>query len=54
MDNKSYFGRDEHYNSVIINSADNVVGQIKEVCLNNFNLNTLFGELVDKRKNVAA
>ena len=54
IDNKSYFGRDEHYNSVIVNSADNVVGQIKEVCLNNFNLNTLFGELVNKRKNVAA
>ena len=42
-DNK-YFGRDEHLNSVIVKSNENLVGQIKRVKIISGNHNTLFGE----------
>ncbi len=46
-----YFGRDEHFNSVIVESNQNLVGKIKFVLIKEINLNTLFGE-VDFSKNL--
>ena len=43
-DNK-YFGRDEYFNSVIVESKDNLIGKIKNVKILNVNQNTLFGEI---------
>ncbi len=44
-DNK-YFGRDEYFNSVIVESKDNLIGKIKNVKILNVNQNTLFGEII--------
>jgi tRNA-2-methylthio-N6-dimethylallyladenosine synthase len=41
-----YFGRDEFFNSVIVESNENLSGKIKHVKISKGNLNTLFGELV--------
>ncbi len=41
-----YFGRDEHFNSVIVESEDNLVGAIKKVKIINGNQNTLYGEII--------
>ena len=41
-----YFGRDEYFNSVIVNSDENLVGKIKKVKINQCNQNTLFGEIL--------
>ncbi len=51
-----YFGRDEYYNSVIVESNENLTGQIKNVKILKSNLNTLFGEIVYSldKKNYAA
>ena len=51
-----YFGRDEYYNSVIVESNENLTGQIKNVKILKCNLNTLFGEIVYSldKKNYAA
>ena len=40
-----YFGRDEHYNSVIVESDDNLTGMIKNVKILKGNQNTLYGEI---------
>ena len=44
--NAGYFGRDEYFNSVIVNSDENLVGKIKKVKINQCNQNTLFGEIL--------
>ena len=44
----SYFGRDEYFNSVIVESKEMLVGKIKKVKIKNCNQNTLFGELSSK------
>ena len=41
-----YFGRDEHFNSVIVESDDNLEGRIKNVKIINGNQNTLYGEII--------
>ncbi|MDB3857875.1 tRNA (N6-isopentenyl adenosine(37)-C2)-methylthiotransferase MiaB [Pelagibacteraceae bacterium] len=41
-----YFGRDEYFNSVIVNSNENLIGKIKKVKINQCNQNTLFGEIL--------
>tara|TARA_B100001564_G_scaffold358893_1_gene378851 strand:+ start:1016 stop:2311 length:1296 start_codon:yes stop_codon:yes gene_type:complete len=41
-----YFGRDEYFNSVIVNSDIDLSGKLREVKINECNQNTLFGELV--------
>ena len=41
-----YFGRDEHFNSVIVESDDNLAGTIKTVKIINGNQNTLYGEII--------
>ena len=49
-DDNSFFGRDEYFNSVIVKSKINLIGQIKKVKIFRNNQNTLFGELVDYKK----
>ncbi len=41
-----YFGRDEHYNSVIVESNTDLTGKIKYVKILKGNKNTLFGEII--------
>ncbi len=43
----SYFGRDEYFNSVVVKSDSNLCGLIKDVKINDWTHNTLFGELYD-------
>ncbi len=43
---KKYFGRDEFFNSVIVESDYNLTGMIKDVKILNGNQNTLFGEVI--------
>ncbi len=50
-----YFGRDKYQNSVIVKSKSNLVGKIIDVKINDFNVNTLFGEITfNEKNNVAA
>jgi tRNA-2-methylthio-N6-dimethylallyladenosine synthase len=42
---KRYFGRDEHYNSVIVESNNDLTGKLKNVKILKGNQNTLFGEI---------
>ena len=51
-----YFGRDEYFNSVIVNSNENLAGKIRNVKINSCNQNTLFAEVIleDKPKEYAA
>ena len=54
---EKYFGRDEHFNSVIVKSIQNLTGTIKNVKILKHNHNTLFGDLIldiNKEKNYAA
>ena len=44
-DPDKYFGRDEYFNSVIVNSNENLAGKIRNVKINSCNQNTLFGEI---------
>ena len=41
-----FFGRDEYFNSVIVNSKEDLTGKIKNVKINQCNQNTLFGEVI--------
>ena len=45
-DPNKYFGRDEYFNSVIVNSNENLAGQIRNVKIDKCNHNTLFGEVI--------
>ena len=47
---KNFFGRDEHFNSVIVNSNYDLTGKIKNVKILKGNQNTLFGEIISKDK----
>ena len=40
-----YFGRDEYFNSVIVESGNNLIGKIENVKILEINQNTLFGEI---------
>ena len=40
-----YFGRDEHFNSVIVESNKDLTGEIKDIKILRGNQNTLYGEL---------
>mgnify|MGYP001401878931 CR=1 FL=1 len=44
-DENKYFGRDEYFNSVIVESDKNLNGKIKNVKITNLNQNTIFGEI---------
>ena len=41
-----YFGRDEYFNSVIVESNKDLTGIIKNVKILKGNQNTLFGEII--------
>ena len=47
-DANKYFGRDEHFNSVIVGSNENLTGKIKNIKITKLNQNTLFGEINTK------
>ena len=55
-----FFGRDEFFNSVIIQSKENLIGKTKKVKITQYNKNTLKGEIIensykhDQSKNFAA
>ena len=51
-----YFGRDEYFNSVIVNNEEDLVGKIKNIKILNVNHNTLYGEVISDlgKKNYAA
>ena len=51
-----YFGRDESYNSVIVESNENLIGKIKNIKIIEINQNTLFGIIISNlnHKNYAA
>ena len=51
-----YFGRDEYFNSVIVESRENLTGQVKTVKIEKVNQNTLFGKIISNynQKNYAA
>ncbi len=44
-DEKKYFGRDEYFNSVIVENNENLIGKIRNVKIFKVNRNTLFGEI---------
>jgi tRNA-2-methylthio-N6-dimethylallyladenosine synthase len=56
LDNQNkYFGRDKFLNSVIVESDQNLTGQILDVKINNFNHNSLFGIIsTNKKRSFAA
>ena len=41
-----YFGRDEYFNSVIVESINDLAGKIKKVKILKANQNTLYGEII--------
>ena len=41
-----YFGRDEHFNAVIVESNICLIGKIKKIKIVDGNRNTLFGEIL--------
>ena len=43
-----YFGRDEHFNSVIVKSKDDLTGKIMNITVSDCNQNTLFGKTIHK------
>ena len=51
-----YFGRDEYFNSVIVNNNEDLVGKIKNIKILKVNHNTLYGEVISdlSEKNYAA
>ena len=45
-----FFGRDEHFNSVVVYSKEDLIGKIKDIKINQCNQNTLFGETILEEK----
>ena len=43
-----YFGRDEWFNSVIVESSEDLIGKIKNIKITKVSRNTLFGEISSK------
>ena len=44
-----YFGRDKFLNSVVVESKEDLTGQLLNVKINNFNHNSLFGETIENQ-----
>ena len=42
---KEYFGRDEHFNSIIVKCNENLTGKIKKIKITKVKHNTLFGDI---------
>ena len=55
-ESNKYFGRDEYFNSVIVQSNENLIGSTKIVKIKSCNQNTLFGDIIlqDKQRECAA
>ena len=50
-----YFGRDKFLNSVVVESAQELTGQILDININNFNHSSLFGTILsNEKRNFAA
>ena len=50
-----YFGRDKYLNSIVVESKEDLTGQLINVKIKDFNHNSLFGEIIsDKNINYAA
>ena len=49
-----YFGRDKFLNAVVVESLVNLTGQILNVKINNFNHNSLFGEIINDENRICA
>ena len=50
-----YFGRDKFLNSVIVQSSEDLTGQILDIKIKDFNHNSLFGTILsNKKRNFAA
>ena len=50
-----YFGRDKFLNSIVVESKENLSGKLLDVKINNFNHNSLFGEVLNNtNRNCAA
>jgi tRNA-2-methylthio-N6-dimethylallyladenosine synthase len=47
-DGNKYFGRDEYFNSVIVESKNDLTGKIKDTRILKINRNTLYGEILLK------
>ena len=45
-----FFGRDEHFNSVIVDSKYDLTGKIKNVKILKGNQNTFFGEIISSQE----
>ena len=45
-----FFGRDEHFNSVIVDSKYDLTGKIKNVKILKGNQNTFYGEIISNQK----
>jgi tRNA-2-methylthio-N6-dimethylallyladenosine synthase len=46
--NNKYFGRDEYFNSVIVESNIDLISKVENIRINKVNQNTLFGEVTSK------
>ena len=46
-----YFGRDEYFNSVIVESDKDLTGKILNIKIMRVNQNTLFGQIVPTKSN---
>ena len=49
-----YFGRDEYQNPVIVCSKKNIIGQEKRVLIRKLSQHTIYGELMNTDKFLAA
>ena len=50
-----YFGRDKFLNSIVVESEEDLTGKLLNVKINNYNHNSLFGEIINgENKNCAA
>ena len=50
IDQEKYFGRNEYFNSVIIDGDKKDIGKVVKVNIENSNQNTLFGKIINKMK----
>jgi tRNA-2-methylthio-N6-dimethylallyladenosine synthase len=49
-DGLKFFGRDEYFNSVFVNSDEDLTGKTKTVKINLYNQNTLYGTVLDDKE----
>ena len=54
-DQSKYFGRDKFLNSIVVESKKDLTGQLLKIKINNYNHNSLFGEIISNdNRNYAA